>query len=186
MSDWQVRTGGLLSVLEERTESYYCHSVGVLRSEEPWEFGIDLTERASGSFCRKMEVEQSDLSPDHLTTTSRHACVAGGIISRASSLLRAASENPQTYSSSYYSRAKQEGVALYASCYTGSPACCEQNKFSFIEINLMESFEWPNKPYPERANLGWLLSSINLRIKHTRVNNSEHTCSVCTSSYKPL
>ena len=29
----------------------------------------------------------------------------------------------------------------------------------------MESFEWPNKPYPESANLGWLLSSINLRNK---------------------
>jgi len=114
-----------------------------------------------------MEVEESDPSPDHLA--SRHACVAGGIISSASSLLRAASENPETYPSSYYSRAKQEGVALYASCYTGYPTCCEQNKFSFIEINLMESFEWPNKPYPERANLGWLLSSINLR-------NKAHLC----------
>lgn len=163
MGHWQVRTEGLLSVLEQRIESYSCHLVGVLRSEGPWEFGIDLTEGASGSFCLKMEVEESDPSPDHLT--SRHACVAGGIISRASSLLRAAGENLETYPSSYYSRAKQGGVALYASCYTGYPACCEQNKFSFIEINLMESFEWPNKPYPERANLGWLLSSINLRNK---------------------
>lgn len=25
---------------------------------------------------------------------------------------------------------------------------------SFIEINQVESFEWPNQPYPERANLG--------------------------------
>ena len=24
----------------------------------------------------------------------------------------------------------------------------------FIEINQVESFEWPNQPYPERANLG--------------------------------
>ena len=132
MGDWQVRTGGLLSVLEQRTESYSYHSLGVLRSEGPWEFGIDLTEGASGTFCLKMEVEESHPSPDHLTTTSRHACVAEGIISRASSLLRAASENPETYPSSYYSRPKQ-GVALYASCYMGYPACCEHNKFSFID-----------------------------------------------------
>lgn len=152
MRDWQVRTVGFLSVLEQRTESYSCHSLGVLRSEGPWEFGIDLTEGASGTFCLKMEVEESHPSPDHLTTTSRHACVAGGIISRASSLLRAASENPETYASSYYSRPKQEGVALYAS------------STNLVLLRLT----WWNLSNGQTSliqNLGWLLSSINLRNK---------------------
>lgn len=96
-AEWVIGWGDLLRVLRTKNRELCLPLLGVFTVCAILRIWNLFDSWASGSFCLKLKVEESSPSPDHLTTTSRYACVAGGIFSRASSLRRAASEYPETY-----------------------------------------------------------------------------------------